>query len=84
MILSFTLHGLTGHENPVSSIFQQDRGSALGPIVTGAFSDRYGIRAALKIASAMALISFVLFYLGSRYYVRDLDKAERVALTAEE
>ena len=36
-------------------------GSALGPIVTGAFSDRYGILTALKIASAMALISFVLF-----------------------
>jgi len=75
--------------SPITKILQvpfsnRIRGSALGPIVTGAFSDRYGIRAALKIASAMALISFVLFYLGSRYYVRDLDKAERVALTAEE
>jgi len=59
-------------------------GSALGPIVTGAFSDQYGILTALKIASAVALISFVLFYLGSRYYKRDLDKVERVALSAEE
>ena len=59
-------------------------GSALGPIVTGAFSDQYGILTALKIASSVALISFVLFYLGSRYYKRDLDKVERVALTAEE
>jgi hypothetical protein len=25
----------------------------------------------------------VLFYLGSRFYKRDLDKVERVALTAE-
>ena len=65
-------------------ITQNLLGSALGPIVTGAFSDRYGILTALKIASAMALISFVLFYLGARYYARDLDKVEKVALTAEE
>ena len=58
-------------------------GERPGPVVTGAFSDRYGILAALKIASAMALISCVLFYIGSRYYKRDLDKVERVALTPE-
>ncbi|MEK7242919.1 MAG: MFS transporter [Thermodesulfobacteriota bacterium] len=76
--------GLRAVSYALCVITQNLLGSALGPIVTGAFSDRYGIRAALKIASAMALISFVLFYLGSRYYARDLDKVERVALTAEE
>jgi predicted MFS family arabinose efflux permease len=59
-------------------------GSALGPVVTGAFSDQYGILAALKIASAMALIAAILFYLGSRYYARDLERVERIALTAED
>ncbi|MEW6334096.1 MAG: multidrug DMT transporter permease, partial [Thermodesulfobacteriota bacterium] len=58
-------------------------GSSLGPVVTGAFSDRYGILVALKIASTAALVSCVLFYLGSRYYKRDLEKVERVALTPE-
>jgi predicted MFS family arabinose efflux permease len=76
--------GLRAVSYALCVITQNLLGSALGPIVTGAFSDRYGIRSALKIASAMALISFVLFYLGSRYYARDLDKVERVALTAEE
>ena len=76
--------GLRAVSYALCVITQNLLGSALGPIVTGAFSDRYGILTALKIASAMALISFVLFYLGSRYYAWDLDKVERVALTAEE
>jgi MFS family permease len=76
--------GLRAVSYALCVITQNLLGSALGPIVTGAFSDRYGILTALKIASAMALISFVLFYLGSRYYARDLGKVERVALTAEE
>lgn len=65
-------------------ITQNLLGSALGPVVTGAFSDQYGILTALQIASAVALISFALFYLGSRYYARDLANVERVALSAEE
>jgi predicted MFS family arabinose efflux permease len=59
-------------------------GSALGPIVTGAFSDQYGILTALKIASAMALIAAVLFYVGSRHYAKDLERVERIALMAED
>lgn len=76
--------GLRAVSYALCVITQNLLGSALGPIVTGAFSDSYGILTALKIASAMALISCVLFYLGSRYYARDLDKVERVSLTAEE
>jgi len=76
--------GLRAVSYALCVITQNLLGSALGPIVTGAFSDRYGILTALKIASAMSLISCILFYLGSLHYKRDLDKVERVALTAEE
>jgi MFS family permease len=76
--------GLRAVSYALCVITQNLLGSALGPIVTGAFSDSYGILTALKIASAMALISCILFYLGSRYYARDLDKVVRVPLTAEE
>jgi len=75
--------GLRAVSYALCVITQNLLGSALGPVVTGAFSDRLGILAALKIASAMALISCVLFYIGSHYYKRDLDKVERVALTPE-
>jgi hypothetical protein len=51
--------------------------------VTGVLSDAHGIATALKIACMSALVSFVLFYLGSTFYKGDLDKVARVALTAE-
>jgi predicted MFS family arabinose efflux permease len=75
--------GLRAISYALCVIVQNLLGSALGPVVTGAFSDRYGILTALKIASLTALISCVLFYLGSRFYKRDLDKVERVVLTPE-
>jgi predicted MFS family arabinose efflux permease len=64
-------------------ISQNLLGSSLGPIATGALSDAYGIATALKLSTIAALVSCVLFYLGSKFYKRDLDKVERVALTAE-
>jgi dipeptide/tripeptide permease len=64
-------------------ISQNLLGGSLGPIVTGALSDAYGIAAALKLATIAAVVSCVLFYLGSRFYKRDLDKVEKVAMTAE-
>jgi len=75
--------GLRAGSYALCVITQNLLGSALGPIVTGALSDRYGILTALKIASSMALVSCLLFYLGSRFYKRDLDKVERISLTAE-
>ena len=75
--------GLRAISYALCVVTQNLLGSALGPVVTGAFSDRYGILTALKIASAMAIFSCILFYLGSRFYRRDLEKVERVVLTPE-
>ncbi len=75
--------GLRAISYALCVVTQNLLGSALGPVVTGVFSDRYGILTALKIASSMAIFSCVLFYFGSRFYRRDLDKVERVVLTPE-
>jgi len=75
--------GLRAVSYALCVIVQNLLGSSLGPVVTGAFSDRLGILTAMKIASAMALLSCILFYVGSRFYQRDLDKVERVVLTPE-
>jgi predicted MFS family arabinose efflux permease len=75
--------GLRAVSYALCVVTQNLLGSALGPVVTGAFSDRYGILTALKIASAMAIFSCALFYLGSRFYRRDLEKVERVVLIPE-
>lgn len=75
--------GLRAVSYALCVITQNLLGSSLGPVVTGVFSDRYGILAALEIASLMPLLSCVLFYLGSRFYQRDLDKVEKIALVPE-
>ncbi len=75
--------GLRAISYALCVISQNLLGSSLGPIVTGVLSDAYGIGTALKLSTIAALVSCVLFYLGSKFYKRDLDKVERVALTAE-
>ncbi|MBM4333198.1 MAG: MFS transporter [Deltaproteobacteria bacterium] len=75
--------GLRAISYALCVITQNLLGSSLGPVVTGALSDRYGITAALQMACVMPLCSSVFFYLGSRFYKKDLDKVEKVALTAE-
>jgi predicted MFS family arabinose efflux permease len=75
--------GLRAISYALCVIVQNLLGSSLGPLVTGSFSDAYGIATALKIASVIAVLSCILFYLGSRFYVGDLAKVERVALTPE-
>ncbi len=76
--------GLRAVSYSLCVVVQNLLGSSLGPIVTGMLSDRYGIKSALTLASAMALISFLLFYLGSRYYERDLNKVVKVSLMPED
>ncbi len=76
--------GLRAVSYALCVIVQNLLGSSLGPLVTGAFSDAYGIGTALKIASSMAFISFILFYLGSKFYARDLRKVEKVPLLPED
>jgi dipeptide/tripeptide permease len=75
--------GLRAISYALCVISQNLLGSSLGPIVTGALSDVYGIATALKLATLAALVSCVLFYAGSRFYKKDLDKVEKVALRAE-
>jgi len=76
--------GLRAVSYALCVITQHLLGSAIGPVVTGAFSDRYGIATAVKIASLFAISSCIFFYLGSRYYQRDLAKVEKIRITAED
>ena len=75
--------GLRAISYALCVITQNLLGSSLGPIVTGTLSDRYGITTALKVASFAAISSFIAFYLGSRFYKKDLVNVERVTLTPE-
>jgi predicted MFS family arabinose efflux permease len=76
--------GLRAISYALCVVTQHLLGSAIGPIVTGALSDQYGIATALKIASLMGISSCIFFYLGSWFYKRDLERVEKVKITAEE
>ena len=58
-------------------------GSALGPLVVGLLSDRYGIQTALALLPLAALWAGLLFFIGSFFYEKDLAKVEKVALSVE-
>lgn len=75
--------GLRAISYALCVIVQNLLGSSLGPVLTGAFSDKYGITVALEIACIMPLFSALIFYLGSKYYRQDLEKVEKIALVAE-
>jgi predicted MFS family arabinose efflux permease len=76
--------GLRAVSYALCVVTQHLLGSAVGPVVTGAISDRYGILPAMEVAAAMCIAACLFFYLGSRFYARDLAKVERVVLTAED
>jgi MFS family permease len=59
-------------------------GSAPGPLITGAISDKFGLPAAMTLASGASLIGAVAMLIGSFYYKRDLEKVEKVTLRPED
>ena len=59
-------------------------GSAWGPKLTGMWIDDYGVLTALSIVPIMAVTSGILFFLASRFYVRDLEKVAKVHIELED
>jgi dipeptide/tripeptide permease len=57
-------------------------GSSTAPIVIGKLYDLYSIKTALSILPFILIIGSVLFYLGSRYYVKDMEKVAKIKLEA--
>jgi len=75
--------GLRAISYALCVIVQNILGSSLGPIVVGSLSDSYNIQTALLILPVFLVIAAVLFFLGSFFYERDLNKVEKVVLEAE-
>ena len=59
-------------------------GSSLGPVFTGFLSDRFDIRTALTVVSFSPILAGIFFYIGSRFYEKDLAKVEKIAVCLEE
>jgi predicted MFS family arabinose efflux permease len=75
--------GLRAISYALCVIIQNLLGSSMGPIVIGSLSDAYDIQTALMILPAFLVVSAILFFVGSFFYEKDLNKVEKVALEAE-
>jgi MFS family permease len=54
-------------------VVQNVGGLAVGPVLTGLLSDRFGVTAALAAMPVLCAVAAGTFWYGSRYYVRDRD-----------
>lgn len=72
--------GLRAMSYAVAVIIQNLLGSSMAPIVIGKIYDLYSIKTALSITPFVLVIGAVLFWLGSRKYVGDMEKVTKVQL----
>ncbi len=75
--------GLRASSYAICVVVQNLIGAALGPIFVGYMSDAYGIHTALLSLPLFLIFAGVLFFAGSFFYARDLDKVEKIELVVE-
>lgn len=74
--------GLRATSYAIAVLVQNLLGSSMAPMILGRIYDKTNIKTALSILPFMLVIGSVLFYLGSRYYNKDMEKVTKVALEA--
>ena len=75
--------GLRATSYAIAVVVQNLLGASTAPIVMGKIYDLTNIQTALSILPFVLLIGAVLFWLGSRHYVKDLGKVAQIPLEAE-
>lgn len=76
--------GLRAISLSLNIIIQHTLGSALGPPVIGALSDRFGLQTALMFLPLFALIASILFLTASRFYNDDVAKTVIIPVQMDE
>ncbi len=75
--------GLRAISYALAVMVQNLLGASLGPIVMGAISDAYNIQTAFSLLPISLILSSLLFFIGSFYYVKDLAKVPKINLIPE-
>jgi MFS family permease len=75
--------GLRATSYAIAVVVQNLLGASTAPVVMGKIYDLTNIQTALSVLPFVLLIGAVLFWLGSRYYVKDLGKVAKIKLEAE-
>jgi MFS family permease len=74
--------GLRATSYAIAVVVQNLLGASTAPIVLGKIYDHSNIQTALSILPAVLLVGSLLFYLGSRYYAKDMEKVAKINLEA--
>jgi MFS family permease len=74
--------GLRATSYAIAVVIQNLLGSSTAPIVMGKIYDLSDIQTALSILPFILILGSVLFYIGSRYYEKDMDKVAKINLEA--
>ncbi len=75
--------GLRATSYAIAVVVQNLLGASMAPIVIGKIYDLTSIKTALESLPFILLIGSLLFWLGSRKYVKDLTKVAKIDLVAE-
>lgn len=75
--------GLRATSYAINVIVMHILGSSLGPIFVGAISDAYDLKTGLTLLPLFCLLAAVLFLIGSIWYVKDVEKVQKIAIVAE-
>jgi MFS family permease len=75
--------GLRATSYAIAVVVQNLLGASTAPIAMGKMYDLTNIQTALSVLPFVLLIGAILFWVGSRYYVKDLGKVARISLEAE-
>lgn len=75
--------GLRATSYAIAVVVQNLLGASTAPVVMGKIYDLTNIRTALSVLPFVLLLGALLFWIGSRHYVRDLGKVAQITLEAE-
>lgn len=74
--------GLRATSYAIAVVVQNLLGSSMAPLVVGRIYDKSTIQNALSVLPFVLVIGSILFYLGSRYYEKDMGKVVKIQLEA--
>ena len=74
--------GLRATSYSVAVAVQNLFGSFTAPIVIGKMSDLTNLKTAMAILPTVLLVGSILFYIGSKFYMRDLEKVAVIKMEA--
>jgi len=74
--------GLRATSYAIAVVVQNLLGSSMAPIVLGKIYDLSNIQTAMSVLPFVLILGSLLFYLGSRFYSKDMEKVAKIKLEA--